>query len=159
MKIKIAFYKGKGNFINTIVRWWTNSIYSHAELILPDDVTWLGISPFLKSKVDSRIKLDQNPSEWDFVSINVNEEQYETIMDFYNETKGQGYDWIGMLASQFLPCRIKHKSRWYCSEWISYALRISCVFDWKSLKLYEKKELSPATLHSIVLKSLQNNLT
>jgi len=40
-------------------------MYSHAELVLPDRVTWLGISPFLKSKVDARKKLLINALEWD----------------------------------------------------------------------------------------------
>ena len=159
MKVWIALYKGEGDLVNKIVRWWTKSEYSHAELVLNDKQTWIGISPFIKARLVQRKVHNYDPTKWDFYEIPVNQEQHNLIMDFYNLTKEAQYDWIGMLASQFLPCRIKHKSRWYCSEWISYALRISCVFDWKSLKLYEKKELSPATLHSIVLKSLQNNLT
>ena len=150
MKIKIAFYKGKGGILNAIVRWWTKSDYSHAELVLSDNETWLGISPFLKSKVDSRKKTTFDNSEWDFVDISVTEEQHETILDFFNETRGCGYDWIGMLLSQFLPCRIKHKKRWYCSEWIAYALRIACVVDWKIIKIYDRKDLSPGVLYSIV---------
>ena len=71
VKIKIAFYKGEGNYLNSIVRWWTKSIYSHAELVLPDGVTWVGISPFLKSKVASRKKLIIDPSEWDFIALDV----------------------------------------------------------------------------------------
>ena len=97
MKIKVAFYKGKGDFVNTIVRWWTNSVYSHAELVLPDDVTWIGISPFVKSKIDKKIKLQIEPADWDFVTIEVTEQQYEIIMQFFSDTKGAGYDWVGML--------------------------------------------------------------
>ena len=150
MDIRIAFYKGKGNWVNATVRWWTNSIYSHAELVLPDDITWIGISPFLKSKVDKRIKIDLNPSEWDFITLKISEEQLDIIMEFFEDTQGQGYDWIGMLFSQFLPCKIKHKKRWYCSEWISYALRISCVLDWRDIKIYDRKDLSPAALFNLV---------
>jgi hypothetical protein len=148
--IKIAFYKGKGNFLNSIVRWWTGSVYSHAELVLPDGITWLGISPFLKSKVDARKKLLLNPAEWDFINIQITEEQLEIILEFLEDTKGCGYDWIGMLLSQFLPCKIKHKKRWYCSEWIAYALRIACVLDWRTLRIYDRKDLSPAVLHELV---------
>ena len=54
MVVKVAFYKGKGNWINKIIRWWTKSNYSHAELVLPNKMTWIGISPFLSSKVESR---------------------------------------------------------------------------------------------------------
>tara|TARA_R110002020_G_scaffold100489_3_gene237507 strand:+ start:473 stop:958 length:486 start_codon:yes stop_codon:yes gene_type:complete len=149
VKIKIAFYKGKGNILNGIVRWWTKSIYSHAELVLPDDRTWLGISPFLKSKVDSRQKLIVDNLEWDFISLDVTSEQRDIILEFFEETKGCGYDWIGMLLSQFLPCRIKHKKRWYCSEWIAYALRIACVLDWRDIKIYERRDLSPVVLYEL----------
>ena len=58
-------------------------------------------------------------------------------MEFFDDTEGHGYDWIGMLLSQFLPCKIKHKKRWYCSEWIAYALRISGVLDWQTVKIYD----------------------
>ena len=151
MKIKVAFYKGKGNFINGIVRWWTKSVYSHAEIVLPDGITWIGISPFLKSKVASRKKIIIDYSEWDFVDININQEQLDIIMEFFEYTEGHGYDWIGMLLSQFLPCKIKHKKRWYCSEWIAYALRIACVIDWRIIKIYDRKDLSPAILYNLVV--------
>ena len=153
MKIQIAFFRGKGSCVNSVVRWWTNSIYSHAEIILPDGYTWIGISPFLKSKVDERKKIFFELQEWDFIDIEITEEQYNIIMEFYEDTKGQGYDWIGMLLSQFLPCKIKHKKRWYCSEWISYALRIACIIDWRKIRIYERKDLSPAVLHQLLTDS------
>ena len=119
--------------------------------MLPDGLTWIGISPFLKSKVASRKKIIIDYSEWDFIDIDVNEEQLGIIMEFFEDTKGQGYDWVGMLLSQFLPCKIKHKKRWYCSEWIAYALRISCVIDWRKIKIYDRKDLSPAILYNLVV--------
>ena len=151
MEIKVAFYKGDGNCLNSIVRWWTKSVYSHAELVLPDNITWIGISPFLKSKVASRIKLEVDPSEWDFVSLYVTQEQLDIVMEFFQDTEGQRYDWWGMLLSQFLPCKIKHRKRWYCSEWIAYALRIACIFDWRIIKIYDRKDLSPAILCDLVM--------
>jgi len=150
VKIKVAFYKGKGNYLNGIVRWWTKSVYSHAELVLPDGITWMGISPFLKSKVDSRKKLIINYTDWDFITLDITQEQVDIIMEFFEDTKGHRYDWVGMLLSQFLPCKIKHKKRWYCSVWIAYALRIACVFDWRIIKIYDRKDLSPAILYDLV---------
>lgn len=151
MKIIVAFYKGEGNIFNGVVRWWTGSIYSHAEIILPDGYTWIGISPFLKSKVDSRKKIVVDYNEWDFIELDITPEQYNIIMEFLEDTKGQGYDWVGMLLSQFLPCKIKHRNRWYCSEWIAYALRIACVLDWRVIKIYDRKDLSPAVLHKLLM--------
>ena len=152
MKIQVAFYKGEGNFFNKVVRWWTDSIYSHAEIILPDGYTWVGISPFIKSKVAERKKIMLAHKEWDFIDLDIRENQYNIIMEFFEDTKGQGYDWLGMLLSQFLPCKIKHKKRWYCSEWISYALRIACIIDWRKIRIYERKDLSPEVLYQLLIK-------
>ena len=56
MVIKVAFYKAEGDWINRIVRWWTKSRYSHAELIMPDGLTWIGISPFKGSLLRAKEK-------------------------------------------------------------------------------------------------------
>lgn len=153
MKIRVAFYKGEGDWKNKIIRWWTKSPYSHAELILPDGITWISISPLLSSKVESRSKIKYTDSNWDFVDIAVTQQQNDVIKEFYESTKGCGYDWIGMLMSQFLPFHIKRKGRWYCSEWIAYALRISCVIDWRLIKIYDRADLSPSMLYKIIRSS------
>jgi hypothetical protein len=153
MKIKVAFYCGKGTWINRIVRWWTNSKYSHAELIMPDDITWIGISPFKKSVLCATSGDERNPVNWDLIEINITESQLEVIEEFYENTKGCAYDWIGMILSQVLPYHIKRKGKWYCSEWIAYALRISCVIDWRLIKIYDRADLSPAVLYEIITAS------
>ena len=56
LKIKIAFFRGHGSFVNKVVRWWTKSEYSHAELVMPDGLTWIGISPFKTSNVNKKHK-------------------------------------------------------------------------------------------------------
>ena len=155
MKICVAFYKGDGNVLNKIVRKWTKSVYSHAELILNDEKTWISITPFLKSKIYSKENPEYNKNEWDFLDISVTPEQHRIIEEFYELTEGCSYDWVGMLFSQFLPFRIKQESKWYCSEWIAYALRISGVIDWKTIQIYDKSDLSPAVLYRMVEK-LQN---
>ena len=157
MVVKVAFYKGKGNWINKIIRWWTKSSYSHAELVLPNEMTWIGISPFLSSRVESRYNIIYKPSNWDFVNLNVTEQQYSTMLDFFKETKGCKYDWIGMLFSQFLPFHIKRKDKWYCSEWIAYALRVSGFFNWQVIKLYDQCDLSPGVLHELIMKQKRKN--
>ena len=56
-KIRIAFFKGeKTSRLHRFLRWYTKSDYSHAELILPDGETWVGISPILTSRVGMRQK-------------------------------------------------------------------------------------------------------
>ena len=153
MIIKVAFYKAEGDRINKIVRWWTKSKYSHAELILPDGITWISISPFKGSVLRAKQKKYYSSLEWDFIELNVTQEQVDVINEFYESTKGSKYDWIGMLLSQCLPFNVKQKKKWYCSEWIAYALRISCVIDWRIIKIYDRADLSPAVLHEIIMAS------
>jgi len=154
MNIKVAFYRGHGNTVNRIVRWWTKSPYSHAELIMPDGVTWIGISP-KGSRLTSRIRETYIPTEWDFIELEVTTEQIAVIKEFFSATENCLYDWTGMILSQFLPFHIKRKGKWYCSEWIAYALRISCVIDWRLIKIYDRADLSPAVLYQII-KASQN---
>jgi hypothetical protein len=153
MIIKVAFYKANGDYINKIVRWWTKSKYSHAELILPDGLTWIGISPFKGSVLRAKEKKYYSTLEWDFLELEVTEQQLHVINEFYESTKGCSYDWFGMLLSQCLPFHIKQKEKWYCSEWIAYALRISCVIDWRLIKIYDRADLSPAVLYEIIVAS------
>ena len=70
MEIKVAFFKGDGDWHNHIVRWWTKSPYSHAELVLPNEITWISISPLLTGKVSARSIYDvKNLQDWDFLSF------------------------------------------------------------------------------------------
>ena len=87
MNITIAFYKGRGDILNKIVRWWTKSKYSHAELILNDRETWISISPKILSKIEASKKFFASPVDWDFITLKVDAEQYQTILDFFDETK------------------------------------------------------------------------
>ena len=157
MNIKVAFYRGHGDIVNKIVRWWTKSPYSHAELIMPDGVTWIGISP-KGSKLTSQIRETYIPTEWDFLELEVTTEQIEVIKEFFTATENCLYDWTGMILSQFLPFHIKRKGKWYCSEWIAYALRISCVIDWRLIKIYDRADLSPAVLYKIIKASQDKKL-
>ena len=158
MKIRIAFYKGKGKWKEKIIRWWTKSPYSHAELIMPDNYTWISISPLLTSTVSSRIKTDFDLQKWDFIEFEITQEQHNVLMDFFDDTKGCKYDWIGMIMSQLIPYSIKRKNKWYCSEWIAYALRIAGVINWRSIKIYNRCDLSPGMLYNLVIEEKEENI-
>jgi hypothetical protein len=105
----------------------------------------------LTSRLSIRTKETYNEINWDFIELELTEQQLYTIMEFYEFTKDSSYDWIGMVLSQFLPYTIKREGKWYCSEWIAYALRISNIIDWKIIKIYDRHDLSPGVLHKIVI--------
>ena len=140
------------------MRRWTKSQYSHAELILNDKTTWIGISPFIKSQVTDRKNVEYNPENWDFYKIPITDEQYTAILDFYDITKGATYDWIGMLLSQFLSFNIKQKYKWYCSEWITNALVLCGVINWSSVHIYDKINMRPSDLYEIVSEHITDEI-
>ena len=46
---------------------------------MPDGLTWIGISPFLSSTVESRYNLDYKLKNWDFIELELTEEQLQKI--------------------------------------------------------------------------------
>jgi hypothetical protein len=85
---------------------------------------------------------------WDSIELEIDDRQYARLLHFYEATKNDGYDWIGMILSQFTPFHVKRIGRWYCSEWIAYALRIICVVD----DVYAYADLSPQRLYELLRK-------
>lgn len=158
-KVKVAFFKGSETWLHRLIRWWTKSPYSHAELVMPDGITWVSISPFLTSRVAPRIKTHiENPGDWDYLTFTLNfrepveKYQLDQLYKFINMTQGSKYDWVGMLMSQFCPYLIKRRDKWYCSEWIAHALVNSRIVMWDDLMLYDTPDLSPGRLYEILLK-------
>lgn len=156
--IKIAFYKNGKGFVHRIVRWYTGSSYSHAELIMPDGVTWITISPFLNSKVTPRLIHEYDEEKWDFIEVPlswrgpVREYQKRQLEKFVKETHGNKYDWTGMLLSNLGPFKIRRKNRWYCSEWIAHALLYSRIVMWDEIRVYNIPDMSPGRLHKFLSK-------
>lgn len=131
-----------------MVRRATQSKYSHAELIMPDGQS-ISIQPFSTAGV-RKINFNklENTEDYDLICVPVTQEQLETIERFYEDTKGDGYDWPGMILSKFTPFFIKRVGRWYCSEWIAYALRLAGAVD----NLYHYPDLTPQRLYEVLKK-------
>ena len=128
---------------------------------MPDEVTWVSISPFLSSRVASRIKLNPDPNDWDYLTFNlswrepVQKYQMEQLYKFIEQTQGSKYDWIGMILSHLTSYVIKRKDRWYCSEWIGHALVYSRIVMWDDMNTHHTPDLHPGKLYKI-LKDFQN---
>lgn len=112
----LAFYKGKGNFYDKLIRWWTNSKYSHVELAA-NDGWWYTSSPRDGGVV--KRKMGYNSEHWQFVPVRLTKSEVEK---FYQETKGSKYDWLGIVFSQVLPLKQHSKQKWFCSEWCGSVL-------------------------------------
>ena len=121
--IQLAFYKGKGDWSDKLIRLWTRSKYSHTELVIDD--LWYSSSP---RDGEVRIKyITPKPGHWDFIEIDVTKEQKENMLNFFNSQIGKKYDFKGIFLSQVLPFNIQDPEKWFCSEIDSKALIISYV--------------------------------
>jgi hypothetical protein len=124
---------------------------------MPDNETWISISPFLSCRVASRKKNTvENSEDWDYLTFDLNwrkpvrEYQLSQLQKFISETTGCRYDWMGMLMSQFGPYLIKRRDKWYCSEWIAHALVNSRIIMWDDMRIYESPDLSPGKLYNVL---------
>lgn len=116
--MKIALYKGKGKIGNAIIRWWTNSQYSHCELVIGE---FCYTSSFMDGGVRSK-QIDLTNGNWDLIDVPWGNE--ERALWFFKQTKGAKYDWLGIFGSQFFNLRFEDSKKYFCNEWVGAALDI-----------------------------------
>lgn len=132
MSVYLALYKGrprKGDPLKVrlmyvadwLVRFFTQSQYSHCEIAIPD-VSRQGIYHCYSASIRDkgvRDKWMRLPAErWDLMPVQAIPEQIEV---FFKKTKGAKYDWTGVFRF-LLPFIPQSKQRWFCSEWCAYAI-------------------------------------
>jgi len=118
--MRVAFYKGKGNWVDWTIRKWTRSPYSHCEIVI--DNTW-----YSSSARDGGVRkknIYHNPENWDFIDIKIQVNDENIIKMFFNKQIGKKYDYVGILLSQVIPLHKDIKNRWFCSEICAYALQL-----------------------------------
>jgi len=138
--IKVAFYKGKGTWMDLCVRFWTRSIYSHVELVVfdsgdfpPTIISSSGRDDGVRFKEYSIEKL--NSEKWDL--IDVSEKIDDESLAYFSVNKlGKRYDYKGILLSQFLPLKRHGKNKYFCSEFCAEALGFSNPHEYSPQDLY-----------------------
>jgi len=130
---KLAFYKGPGDITDKAIRWYTDSQYSHVELVI--DNMWYSTSP-RDLKVRAK-RIAPKDVHWDYVEVEVDELSFAS---FFASTKGAKYDFLGIVLSQFFPLDIHSRKRWFCSEFCAEAL-----------KLEDSNKYSPEDLYKYVV--------
>jgi len=89
---------------------------------------------------------EEDAKDYDIICVPASQEQIDTIEAFFHDTRGDGYDWAGMILSKITPFHIKRTGRWYCSEWIAFALRLAGAVD----NLYHYSDLTPQRLYEVL---------
>ena len=113
--MKLAFYKAKGDWVDLLIRVFTNSKYSHVEIVYNKD--WYSSSPRDGGVRVKKIQDDGN--SWDFIEVDIDKER---LYQKYREYKGRGYDFKAILLSNILPIGWHSKSKMTCSEFVADVL-------------------------------------
>jgi hypothetical protein len=105
-----------------LIRLWTMSRYAHVELWFPSGER-CAVYPKTGVTVYRGDALGHDPSAWDLLEVRSTITARNNIGEFVRKTKGQPYDWRGIILSQVLGGRGEDKDRWFCSEHVMAALQ------------------------------------
>jgi hypothetical protein len=138
--MQIAFYKGKGDWKDSLIRYTTNSKYSHCELIFnsKQPEQWYSSSP---RDNGTRFKEMPKTTNWDYLSIDCNE---QPIYQWCQTQQNMRYDWLGIL-SICLPIDLQNPNRWFCSE-----ICVAALQQQEILTQYKPQYISPGELYKLL---------
>lgn len=126
--IYLAFYRGEGRFLSdTVVQWVTRSEFSHCELFTSDAPPREGETHTCITAVGKKggvcvKEVTFRPGAYEFVPVPW--APHDTLEKAIN-LLGQGYDYWGLLMTQFLNLRRHADGRWFCSKLAAWALGMS----------------------------------
>lgn len=111
----IALYKGRGRLFSKIVCFWTQSPYSHCELVFSDGMCGSSYDLDLGVRLT---KIDFDPRHWDFLKIEGDEEYARSWFEAHAK---EPYDYVGLL-SYVLPIK-NNPYKWTCVKAVLTALK------------------------------------
>jgi hypothetical protein len=143
MKVEVLFYKAdKGAWDDKLIACWTRGKYSHTELKI-GNICYTSYP----NKGVVRRNLNVTERLYEIIELEIAENDINKIIDFYNQTQGNKYDWFGILGFIF-PLQDR-SDRWFCSEWVTKALQLAGV---EKLWLLEPSKTSPNKLYKTLIK-------
>lgn len=115
MTIALAFYKGKGTFVDWCIRTATRSKFSHVELFY-GDIMAREATCYSSSARDGGVRcknINISSEHWDILYVDFTP-KFDPLL--FNRNINAKYDYLGILLSQFFNFRTHDKDRWFCSE-------------------------------------------
>lgn len=121
--VQLALHKNDPRWASRVICWWTNSIYSHCELVVDgkcysSSVVDKGVRAKDVGPGDDQISLSDD--KWDLIDLPWAD--VERIKAYFVKTDGYSYGWWSLVTSQLFNLnRPAHESQ-FCSEWCASAL-------------------------------------
>ena len=142
-RLYVAFSKKKKTTVDYGIAGWTMGQYVHVELVLNGE-------SYSSSAPDGGVRKKyisyENKAWWDIYEVK-GEYDIENVRKFFELTNGAKYDFKGILLSQFLFSVNKEDStRFFCSEWVEVALRLTLGLGEKNKLFLKGYKFSPNRL-------------
>lgn len=136
MTAALAMYKGPPtkDLVHQVshkaITWWTESPWSHAELLLGDVC-------YSSSARDGGVRgkvIDLNSGRWDVFPLALNKGELAYAYNWYIEHSEDEYDWAG--AARFvLPWLPHHVDQFFCFEAVAAMLQLPEAYNMDGNKL------------------------
>lgn len=146
--MKLAFQKKGDGFFGWLIRKWTDSPYSHVEIVFMMDEyeknkdliagceiqdgefeycsLWFSASP---SDGGTRFKWgERSDKNFDYLDLPSNNDQVRSAIRYAVGIEGRPYDWKGIMLAHFLGGGREDAFKWFCSEAITSILQV--VYLW-----------------------------
>ncbi len=124
--MRIAFYQARfGNWLDTLISWWTRGPFSHAEIVFSDGKSF---SSSIRDKGVRTITI-KDETHWTFFELHLSTEAEQKIRVFCEGELGKEYDLLGTLGF-ILPTFRPEKKKWFCSEFVVASLQQCGMLHW-----------------------------
>ena len=148
-RLYVAFSKKKKTIVDYGIAGWTVGQYVHVELVLNGE-------SYSSSAPDGGVRKKyisyENKSWWDVYEVK-GEYDIENVRKFFELTNGAKYDFKGIMLAQFLFSANKEDStKFFCSEWVEIALRLTLGLGEKDTLFLKGYKFSPNRLHNYLNK-------
>lgn len=159
MKIKLAFYKGKGDILDKFVKYMTDGTHSRVAII-DKSGQWYMCVPN-----EGVIKKNMNPdaSKYDYVEIECNYIDYAKAVSFLEHQLGKSNNFLGLLLSKSFHF-LDYEERWFSSELAANFLNIikrgdinSSYFTYSPSSLLEKLKECESKYGSDIYKFIEGS--
>ena len=116
MTVQLALRKNDTRVIAKAIQWWTNSIYSHCELVVDG---WCYSSSAMDKGVRGKV-IDLDLAKWDLIELPWADPKQ--IKYYFEQTDGHTYGWLSLIKSQVFNRNLSIEDSQFCSEWCANAL-------------------------------------
>jgi len=116
VSVCLALRKHDERLTARFIQWWTESPYSHCELV----VNGLCYSSSAMDGGVRRKAIDLDPDKWDVFELPWADTAQ--VVAYFYETDHHRYGWLGLICSQLFNLNRETAGAQFCSQWCGAAL-------------------------------------